>query len=161
MKRFAFPASVVLALVALDLWTKDWISARFLRGELRPVIPGFLSLTLTHNKGAAFGLGQTWGTPVFVATSVVAIGVVIYLFTRLRLEERLSYWALLFILAGAIGNLVDRIRLGYVVDFILAYIRISGKTYQWPAFNVADSAITIGACLFALELLKRRKETHG
>ncbi len=142
------------ALVGLDLSTKQWMAGTFARGESRTIIPGFFDLMLIHNTGAAFGLGRTWGMNFFLVTSAAAIGVVIYLFSKLAEEEVLSRIALTLILAGAIGNLVDRVRLGYVVDFFYFHI---GRHY-WPAFNIADSCITVGAILFAIDLMKKKSE---
>lgn len=148
-RKYLKSVSVVLFLVAMDLWTKHLISADLALGQSRKVIENYFSLTLVHNKGAAFGIGNKWAMPFFVAISFVAIIVVINLYLRLKVEERLSRWGLTLILAGAIGNLTDRIRLGYVVDFLDVYV---GR-HHWPAFNVADSCITTGACLFALDML--------
>ena len=110
-------------------------------------------MTLVHNTGAAFGLGAKWSMSFFVVTSILAIGLVVYLLVRLKPEERIPRWALILILSGAIGNLIDRIRQGYVVDFLDFYF----KTHHWPAFNVADSCITVGAALFFLDLLMKPK----
>jgi signal peptidase II len=123
-------------------------------GPSIPIIPGFFQLTLVHNTGAAFGVGNRWSTTFFVLTSLAALGVIIYLFVRLKPSERFSKRGLILIMSGAIGILVDRIRFGYVVDFLDAYV---GKLH-WPAFNVADAAITVGAVLYAIDLLWPSKE---
>ncbi len=149
---------VFVALLALDLWSKHLVSTRLIRGENKPIIKGFLNLTLVHNTGAAFGLGTHWSVPIFIVTSIVAVGVILYLFMKLDEYEWLSRWALVFILAGALGNLVDRIRTQYVVDFLDVFFR----THHWWTFNVADSCITVGAILFGLDiLLKRRRNRSG
>lgn len=157
-------AAVVLA--ALDLWTKSLISANFRLGESKKIIDGLLDLTLVHNSGAAFGMGPRWSPYFFIVTSILAIGFVIYLIRKMQADEIRSAWGLALVLSGALGNLVDRIRFGYVVDFVLVYLPRAKcpsilikwfRTCQWPAFNVADAAITVGAILFALDLLMRRK----
>lgn len=118
------------------------------------VIPKFFQLTLVHNTGAAFGIGHRWSLPFFIIVSLIALGVIAYLFHKLGPSERLSMWALTFIAAGAVGNLVDRLRFGYVVDFFDVYV---GR-HHWPAFNVADSVITVGAILFGIDLLRSKKK---
>ncbi len=155
MSRYRQYTPYLVLFVLLDLASKHWASSVLPMGRPVPVIPGFFQLTLVHNTGAAFGVGHHWSIPVFVIASVVALGVVGYLFHRLDPSEKFSLWGLVLILSGAIGNLVDRIRLGYVVDFFDVFV---GK-HHWPAFNVADSAITVGALLFALDLLRGKKET--
>ncbi len=145
---------VLAGLVALDLWTKHLISKGFALGEWKSIIPGFFRLTYSQNTGAAFSIGASWSVWFFLSVSVVAIGVVLYLFFSLRPEEKLSRWGLTFILAGAIGNLVDRVRLGYVVDFLDVYV---GR-HHWPAFNVADSVILIGAVLYAIDIFFLKKK---
>ncbi|MEZ4705349.1 MAG: signal peptidase II [Bdellovibrionota bacterium] len=147
-KRYLTLLPTFVGLLALDLWTKSLISEHFRLGQSKPVIDGFLQLTLVHNYGAAFGIGQKWSTLAFMGISVVATSVVVYLFLQLKAWEKLSAWGLTFILAGALGNIVDRIRLGYVVDFVDVYY----KTYHWYVFNIADSCITIGAILFGIDV---------
>jgi signal peptidase II len=147
----------ILFLVAFDLWTKHWAAAHFMRGQTKTIIPGLFNLTLVHNTGAAFGLGAKWSMSFFVTTSVLAICLVNYLLIRLRPEERIPRWALTLILSGALGNLIDRIRQGYVVDFFDFYVR----RYHWPAFNIADACITVGAGLFFLEMLLRPKKADA
>lgn len=156
MNRYKIFAPILILFVALDLVTKFLAAITLTLGKSVSVIPNVFQLTLVHNTGAAFGMGQRWSVPFFVLATLVALGVVGYLFCRLSLNERLSMWALILIMAGAIGNLVDRVRFGYVVDFFDAYV---GK-HHWPAFNVADSAITIGAILYALELIWPKKKAE-
>ncbi len=157
LRVWGLPVLVLGLLVAADLITKSMISNRFRLGESLPLIDGFLNFTLVHNTGAAFGMGNTWSHWFFISLTFVAIGVMTVLYARLGSEEKLSRWGLVLILSGAIGNLVDRIRLGYVVDFVDVYV----KTHHWPAFNFADAAITVGAVLFGIELLfsNRLKKT--
>jgi signal peptidase II len=166
-KRFhlAFALPVFVVLLGLDHWTKQIVSARFYLGEVKKVVPGFFNLTLVHNKGAAFGLGSrwaSWSNGFFIVVSLAAVALVIYLYLRLKEEEILSRWGFVLILSGAVGNVVDRIRFGYVVDFLQVYYR----SWFWPSFNVADAAITVGAVLFGLEILtagrrERRRLADG
>ena len=153
-----FTAWLLLAalVVALDLWTKHLATANL---ELyRPVpVTGWMNLTLAHNTGAAFSLfadAAGWQRWFFiVVASGISVFLVIWLW-RLPLSARLLPAALMLILGGAIGNLVDRVRLGYVVDFIDLHY----NNWHWPAFNLADSAIVIGVTLMLVEsLLPPRK----
>jgi signal peptidase II len=135
--------------VASDQATKQVISARFTPGESISVLGDFLRLTLVHNTGAAFGLFPGSRVP-FIIVSVLAIAVVLHLFFRETYRSVLNRVLLGCILGGAIGNLIDRVRLGWVVDFIDVGI----GTTRWPVFNVADSAVTIGVILLAWNLAR-------
>ena len=135
--------------VALDQATKQVISARFSPGESNSVLGDFIRLTLVHNTGAAFGLFPGSRVP-FIIVSVLAIAVVLHLFFRETYRSVLNRVLLGCILGGAIGNLIDRVRLGWVVDFIDVGI----GTTRWPVFNVADSAVTIGVILLAWNLAR-------
>jgi signal peptidase II len=137
-----------LALVAADQLTKAMILARFSPGD-RLELTGFLNLVLTFNKGAAFSLlaqAPGWQTPVLVAIALAAAVILSALIVR-NLHKRLLCTGLALVLGGALGNLVDRLRLGHVVDFI----DLHAAGWHWPAFNVADSAITVGAAILILE----------
>ena len=140
---------IFLACVGLDMWSKKYMAGWLALGQTKSVIPGFFQFTLVHNKGAAFGVGSGWSTPFFLLFSVVAIVIVAIMFYQLKAHEKLSAIGLAMILGGAFGNIVDRIRLGYVVDFLDVYV----KNHHWPVFNVADSVITIGAVLLGIEIL--------
>ena len=157
MNRYRKFAPFLIFFLALDLASKQWASVSLPFGKPVPLIPGLFQLTLVHNTGAAFGVGRSWSIPFFVVASLIALGVVGYLFHRLDPSEKFSLWGLVLILSGAVGNFVDRIRLGYVVDFLDFFV---GK-HHWPAFNVADAAITAGAALFALDLLKGKKKAKS
>ena len=145
---------VFLIILALDLGSKAFFSDWLRLGQTKKVIPGFFNFTLVHNKGAAFDVGSDWSTPFFLATSFLAMAVVIYLLKTIKPHEVLARWGLVMILSGALGNIIDRIRLGYVVDFLDVYY----KSHHWPVFNIADSAITAGAILFALDSLFHAKK---
>ena len=143
--------ALAAAIVAADLATKAWITSIFRYGEVREVTP-FFNLVLVHNTGAAFsflaGAGgwQRW----FFAIVSTVISVVIVVMLRRHAHNRLLAGALALVLGGALGNLHDRLRFGYVVDFI----QLHAGGYYWPAFNVADSAITVGVALLLWDGLR-------
>ena len=139
------------AVLALDLAIKEWVSSAFQYAEVRPVT-SFFNLVLVHNAGAAFsflaGAGgwQRW----FFTAVTIAISVAILVMLRRGHENRLLATGLALVLGGALGNLHDRVTLGYVVDFI----QVHGGGYSFPAFNLADSAITLGVVLLILDSLR-------
>ena len=144
MRRLAPWYALAVLVVLLDQLTKYWVSAGFDYGEARAVT-GFFNLVLTHNKGAAFSFlaaASGWQRGFFIGIALVAIGVIGVLLAR-HAGEKLFCLALALILGGAIGNVIDRIALGYVVDFLDFHF----AGWHWPAFNLADSAITVGAVL--------------
>ena len=140
---------VSVLIVVLDLWTKD-IATQSLT-LYRPVeLTSWLNMTLAHNYGAAFSfLSDAGGWQRWLFTglaSVVTLVLIVWLF-RLSAREKLTAAALGLIIGGAVGNLVDRVNHGYVVDFIDVYYR----DWHWPAFNLADSAITCGVILLLID----------
>ncbi|MFZ5774674.1 MAG: signal peptidase II [Thermodesulfobacteriota bacterium] len=144
------PLGWLALVVLLDQWSKALVMEHFTLYELRPVIPGLFNLTHLTNTGAAFGMlagaQTTWRQLFFVGVAVVALGVMIFSFKHFRSQSRLYIHALGLIAGGAVGNLIDRVRFGAVVDFLDFYV----GSHHWPAFNVADSAITVGVGLFLL-----------
>jgi signal peptidase II len=149
---------LVFAVVILDRWTKWLIDSRLLLNQTISVIDGFFNITYVRNTGVAFGILDPIRSPLkstllALLTIGAAAGVVIYSW-RTPVGRRVLQLALSLILAGALGNLYDRLHYGYVIDFIEVYFR----DYRWPSFNVADSAITTGVALLALEIF--RKDTH-
>ena len=144
---------LALIVILLDRWTKRLVAARIAMYAHIPVIPGFFQLTHTENTGAAFSLfadsPSHWKTGLLIAFSVIAMLVVSVLLWKQSRCVTLTGVALSLILGGAVGNLWDRIASGRVVDFLDAYY----KTYHWPVFNLADSAIVVGASLLVLEIL--------
>jgi len=140
-------AVIVIAILAVDQATKFLITKNVALHQSIPVIQGIFHITLIHNRGAAFGILRNQ-LPLFIVTAVVAI-LLIALSLRGDHHRRMYRIALALVLAGAVGNLLDRIFFGYVIDFL--DLRV------WPVFNVADSAITIGACMLGLSLLKPEK----
>lgn len=136
--------------IVLDQLSKRLIMASFQPGEVRPVIDGLFNLTLTFNRGAAFGLWSGlpsgWREVVLALTILLALVVVAYLMTRSHYQTLLAQISLAAIAGGAIGNIIDRIKFGAVVDFLDFYL----GSYHWPAFNVADSAICVGVAVLIL-----------
>ena len=145
--------AVALAIVLADRLTKVLVLESFAPGERLP-ITGFFNMVLVFNKGAAFsflaGAGG-WQTPVFAAISSIAAVVITVLILR-NSGNRMLCAALALILGGALGNLWDRLLLGHVVDFLDFHV----AGWHWPAFNVADSAISVGAVLLIVESFVRR-----
>ena len=147
--------------IVLDQLTKFWISRSLAPGEVVPLTL-FFNLVLTYNTGAAFSfLSQAsgWQRGFFIVVAAAASFLIVYLL-RQHHQRRLFSLGLSLILGGAVGNLWDRIVLGHVVDFLDFYIRV----YHWPAFNIADSAITCGAALLiwdGLRLNKAKQKTGG
>ena len=138
-------------LIGVDQWTKAVISGRFELYETLRVLPVF-NLVLAHNTGVAFSAfaeGSGWQRWVFSALALVVAAVLVNWLRTLPRREQLTACALALVLAGALGNMIDRLRFGYVVDFLQWHW---GEHY-FPAFNVADSAITVGAALLILESL--------
>jgi signal peptidase II len=158
MKSNSFFFGFVLFWVAVDQLVKLTVVKTVALYESVPVIPGFFNLTRVHNKGAIFGAFSKSGSSlVFVAltaASILALVFVVYFFFKTPPKERLMKLSLSLILAGALGNLLDRILRGHVIDFLDFYV---GK-WHWPFFNVADSCITIGAFLMLFIFLRRKPE---
>ncbi len=152
LKRWLGLAALI---VILDQITKLWISNSFVYGEgLR--VTNFFNLVLAHNAGAAFSFlsdAGGWQRWLFSAIAVVAAVWITWLL-RKHAQEKLFCFALALILGGALGNLIDRIAYGYVVDFLDFY----WKSYHFPTFNVADAAITCGATLLVLESFMKKQE---
>lgn len=144
---------LALVVVLLDRWTKHLIAVRLALYAQIPVIPGFFRITHTENPGAAFSLfadsPSHLKTLALISFSVIAMIVVSVLLWRQAHTITVTGVALSLILGGAVGNLWDRVVSGRVVDFLLFYI----KQYQWPVFNLADSAIVVGASLLVLEII--------
>ncbi|MEK6324693.1 MAG: signal peptidase II [Acidobacteriota bacterium] len=135
--------------LAFDQFTKYWASMKLSGGDEIDIIRGFFKLSYTENPGIAFGMLNNGNVKwLLVSVSIAAILVVVYYMKRTPASNTLLLWSLSLLAAGICGNLIDRFRLGRVIDFILVYY----KSYQWPVFNIADTAITIGAALMAIEL---------
>lgn len=156
--RYRLLVAVASVVFVLDLATKAIVEATIPLHQAIPVIDGLLSLVHLRNKGAAFSLladaPAALRVPFFLAVSVAAVAVVIAFVRRLEDRQRGLVTALALVLGGAAGNLADRVRYGEVVDFILVYWR----DWHWPAFNVADSAISIGVAVLVWAMTFGRPE---
>lgn len=154
---------LALLIVLLDRWTKRLVAAHIAMYTHIQIIPGFFRITHTENTGAAFSLfadsPSHWKTVLLIGFSFIAMVIVSVLLWKQSHALTMTGIALAFILGGAVGNLWDRVASGRVVDFLLFYV----KQYQWPVFNLADSAIVVGAALLVIEILfhKAPDETAG
>jgi signal peptidase II len=146
---------VTAVILILDQASKWYVDARFALYESVPVIRGWFHLTYIRNKGAAFGIfaDSAVRVPFFITVSLVALLVILWYLRRLRAEQTLAAFSLSLIFAGALGNLIDRVRLGEVIDFLDVFWR----HYHWPAFNVADSAICVGVALLIWEMWQEER----
>jgi signal peptidase II len=151
---------IALAVFLLDRWTKHLVATHIAMYQNIQIIPGFFRLTHTENTGAAFSLfadpTSHWKTTMLIAFSLLAMVAVSILLWKQARPLTITSVALSLILGGAVGNLWDRLARGRVIDFLLLYV----KQYQWPVFNLADSAIVVGASLLVLEILLHKSETH-
>jgi signal peptidase II len=151
---------LALLVVLLDRWTKRLVAARIGMYAHIQIIPGFFRLTHTENTGAAFSLfadsPSHWKTVLLIAFSMIAMAIVSALLWKQTRALTMTGVALSLILGGAVGNLWDRLASGRVVDFLLFYV----GQYQWPVFNLADSAIVVGAALLVIEILWGKSGAH-
>ncbi len=162
--RYTLFILLTVAGLLLDQATKLFIDRSMQLYDSIPVLTDFFNITYVRNRGAAFSFlsNASWRLPFFMAVSVVAAIAILVAFHKLRDDQKLAQVSLAMIFAGAIGNLIDRVRLGEVIDFL----DVHWYRHHWPAFNVADSLICVGVFLLALDMLledKRLKSqpTHG
>lgn len=148
--------SLAAAVFALDRITKLLVERLVSFTDTRTIIPGFFDIVHSQNRGVAFGIFNDstfeWRTAFLIALSAVAVIVVSLIIWNARRLQALPLWGLALILGGAAGNVFDRIVSGQVTDFLEFYI----GQYHWPTFNIADSAIVIGSCLFLLDALRSK-----
>ncbi len=157
---------LTVLVIVLDLASKAIVSSHFSLYETRMVIPGWFNLTLAHNTGAAFSFlanESGWQRWFFSLIALIVSTVILLWITRLRANERWTAVALTLILGGALGNLWDRLTLGYVVDFLDFYYQYQGsdglpRSWHFPAFNVADTAISIGAAILIIDTFMHKRE---
>jgi signal peptidase II len=152
---------LVVGTLLLDRWSKSLIHNRFDLNESVSVIDGFFNITYVRNTGVAFGIFSSISSPsksilLSLFTAVAAVVVIVYS-VKSPAGNRLLQVALGFILGGALGNLYDRVTYGYVIDFLEFYY----GNYHWPSFNVADSAITTGVVLLALEIIRNETTSRN
>lgn len=145
MNRRIFYFLFILILLAADQLTKAIVAQKIIFGSSKSIIPGFFNLTHIRNRGAIFGFFSQSGSQLLYVmltlASLAALAFVIFYFLKTPTSERLMKISLSLILAGALGNLIDRIFRGYVIDFLDFYV----KKWHWPSFNLSDASITIGA----------------
>ena len=160
MKKYGLFLATVLVIFTLDQLTKHWITSSFSIYESVPVLDGFFHLTYIRNPGAAFGFlagaNHYFRSVFFITANIFAIGLMLFYLFKIDQRSSVLILGLSMIMAGAWGNLVDRLRFGEVVDFLDFFL----IGWHWPAFNVADSAITIGAFLLIWEILKTDKKNR-
>ncbi|MCH2169907.1 signal peptidase II [Myxococcota bacterium] len=160
--KFKVLSCVFAVSVVLDQYTKHLIDQNLSFADRVPVIEGLLYLTHVRNTGAAFGLfadtHPTFRIVFFLVLSLVAMGIILSFYRRLEPGERLAALALGLILGGATGNLIDRVQLFEVIDFV--HVRLWGG-YSWPDFNVADSCIVVGVGILILEMLAAEGEQRA
>ena len=150
MKRTLLRLALVAgAVVAIDQWTKHWATHSLAYRPPVEVLGTLVRLTYTRNSGVAFGIGAGTGFPYYVFSIVAAVAI-LWLLLRGRVVDAPRQWALSLVFGGALGNLIDRVTTGEVVDFIL----LSWKQWSFPVFNVADSAVSVGVVLFALAVTR-------
>jgi len=145
-----------LLVLSLDQYTKYTVQKDLPLHRRVEVIPGFFNLTHVRNTGGAFGIfgGRRGGMVFFVSVSILAVGTLLFLLRKIGENEKNLALSFSLVLAGAIGNLIDRLLYGEVIDFLEFY----HSSFYWPAFNIADSAICIGIGLMAIEMLIRDRK---
>lgn len=155
--RFLLAALAAALIVIGDLITKNMIVARLEYGDMIP-ITSYFNIARVHNTGAAFGLfagaNEALRVPFFIFVSVTAFIVISVLLAKATDERRWYALGLGLVLGGAVGNFIDRIRYGYVVDFLDVHIGAS----HWPAFNVADAAISVGVGLLLIDMIQMERQ---
>jgi signal peptidase II len=158
--KYPWVGSIIGVILVLDQITKYLVEKNIRMYEVITIVPGFFNLTHVRNRGAAFSLLSNlpgiWRSAFFITVTLVAVAALIVLIKKTN--ERLLVTAFSLIAGGALGNVLDRIRFGEVVDFIQWYV----KSYYWPSFNVADSAITVGVGLLVIDMLfQKSKDVKG
>lgn len=159
MNKYVLASIWAVALVIIDQVTKLWVSSSMEVWTGTPIIQGFFNLVHVLNRGAAWGFLSSetidWQRPLFIAVTFVALGFVSYMLKTTPSRDKWMVVGLGLIAGGAVGNLIDRIRLGVVVDFLDFYV----GQYHWPAFNVADISLSVGAgCILLSMFLNKNKE---
>ncbi|WP_319466743.1 signal peptidase II [uncultured Pseudodesulfovibrio sp.] len=156
MNRYQRASIWAVVMIVIDQATKAWVSSAMDVWTGKSVIPGFFNLVHVLNRGAAWGFldseNISWQRPLFIGVALLALGFIGYMLKTTESSDSWMITGLGLIAGGAVGNLIDRVRLGVVVDFLDFYV----GTYHWPAFNVADCALTVGAgCILISMFLNR------
>ncbi|TGU75025.1 signal peptidase II [Geomonas terrae] len=155
--KYIILAAVSALVLVLDQVSKVYIDKTMTLHSSFSVIEGLFNITYLRNKGAAFGIlaSSAYRLPFFLLVSTVAVVVILIAVSKLRDDQKLNVASLSLIFSGALGNMIDRVRLGEVIDFL----DVHWKGHHWPAFNIADSAICVGVFILAIDmLLEERRE---
>lgn len=168
---YVFLSVVTLVNLVADIGTKQWIKHHFESSHAShaarriEVIPNYVNLIFATNKGGAWGILQgeqeSLRRPFFLVVSVAAIVFILSLYRKLTPGQRALKWGLPLVLGGALGNLVDRILYGWVIDFIDCYTKVGADEKHWPTFNVADIAICVGVGLMAIDMFTSREPSSS
>ncbi|UCD84164.1 MAG: signal peptidase II [Deltaproteobacteria bacterium] len=158
-KKYLILTGVAPVILLIDQFSKYYIDSHFLPHRPVAILNNFFQINYIRNIGAAFGLFSNLSSelrgPLFISISILAILMILSFFIKLEDRQRLLSFSFSLILGGALGNFIDRIRLGYVIDFLDIHWY---DYYHWPAFNIADTAITVGVILLLLEIITGYKE---
>ncbi len=157
--KYLILLAVSAVVLILDQATKLYIDRTMDLHTSVTVVENFFNITYLRNKGAAFSFlaNFSYRLPFFILISVVAVAVILVVFHKLRDDQRFTAVALALIFSGALGNLIDRVRLGEVIDFLDAH----WYEHHWPAFNVADSAICVGVAFLAIDMIIEERRQKG
>ncbi len=161
MNRYQRASIWAVAMIIVDQATKLWASSAMEVWTGKTVIPGFFNLVHVLNRGAAWGFldseNISWQRPLFIIVALIALGFIGYMLKTTEASDTWMITGLGMIAGGAVGNLIDRVQIGAVVDFLDFYV----GDYHWPAFNIADCALTVGAAciLISMFLNRPQKET--
>ncbi len=155
MRRWTLFGMITVLGLILDQATKLYIDHSMQLFQSIPVLDNFFHITYVRNRGAAFSFlaHASWRLPFFIGVSIVAAIAILIAFFRLRNDQKLAQISLAMIFSGAVGNLIDRMRMGEVIDFL----DVHWYQHHWPAFNVADSMICVGVFLLAIDMLREEK----
>ncbi|MHB8058385.1 MAG: signal peptidase II [Desulfuromonadaceae bacterium] len=160
MKPWTLFSAIAVIGIIIDQITKIAIDRSMQLYDSVRIIENFFHITYVRNRGAAFSFlsDASWRLPFFITVSIIAVLVILIAFRKLRDDQKLAHVSLAMIFSGAIGNLIDRVRLGEVIDFI----DVHWYRHHWPAFNVADSLICVGVFLLAIDMvLEERRLKKG
>jgi signal peptidase II len=153
--RYTLFAIIAVLGIIIDQITKTIVDRSMQLFDSIPVVEHFFHITYVRNKGAAFSFlsNASWRLPFFISVSAIAALVILIAFRKLRDDQKLAHISLALIFSGAVGNLIDRVRLGEVIDFLDAH----WYRHHWPAFNIADSLICVGVFLLAIDMMQEEK----
>jgi len=153
--RYTLFALISIFGIIIDQITKIAVDRSMQLSDSITIVEHFFHLTYVRNRGAAFSFlsEASWRLPFFISVTIVAVIVILVALQKMRDDQRLAHTSLAMIFSGAVGNLIDRIRLGEVIDFL----DVHWYQHHWPAFNVADSLICVGVFLLALDMMLEEK----